>query len=227
MTPRARRYLVLVLAVCSGATDAIGFLALGGAFTSVMTGNLVLLGVASVNADLAMALHTISAIGGFVVGAWLGARVAAGTREGDDPTWPGGITRALGLEFALFATFAVYWWILDGRPEPEWRWFALMVNASALGIQSSAIQRLGVPGLSTTYLTGTLTTVVAELATGKGVRRVRYSISLLVALVLGAAMGALLVSRAPVGVPVLQVGPVFVVLVSLVLLRRCSVRRRG
>jgi uncharacterized membrane protein YoaK (UPF0700 family) len=35
----------------------------------------------------------------------------------------------------------------------------LALTALALGIQSAAIQRFGVLGLSTTYLTGTLTTL--------------------------------------------------------------------
>jgi len=45
--PQFRDVGVFLLATMSGATDAIGFIALGGAFTSVMTGNMVLFGWAS------------------------------------------------------------------------------------------------------------------------------------------------------------------------------------
>src|SRR6185369_17222366 len=48
---RLRHALILALAVNAGATDAIGFLALGGAFTSVMTGNLVLFGISAAEGD--------------------------------------------------------------------------------------------------------------------------------------------------------------------------------
>jgi predicted benzoate:H+ symporter BenE len=41
---RWRDAAAVALAVTSGATDAISFIVFGGAFTSVMTGNLVLLG---------------------------------------------------------------------------------------------------------------------------------------------------------------------------------------
>lgn len=44
VTPRGRAVLVVLLAVNSAYLDAVGFLALGAAFTSVMTGNMVLLG---------------------------------------------------------------------------------------------------------------------------------------------------------------------------------------
>jgi uncharacterized membrane protein YoaK (UPF0700 family) len=41
---RVRNAAAAALAVTSGATDAIGYLALGHVFTSAMTGNLTLLG---------------------------------------------------------------------------------------------------------------------------------------------------------------------------------------
>src|SRR3569833_3217547 len=73
---RLRQTLVVTLAVGSGATDAIGLLALGGAFTSVMTGNMVLLGVAASSADGALAASSGFALLAFCAGAALGARLA-------------------------------------------------------------------------------------------------------------------------------------------------------
>jgi uncharacterized membrane protein YoaK (UPF0700 family) len=80
----------------------------------------------------------------------------------------------------------------------------LFSTALALGIQSSTVQRFGVSGMSTTYLTGTLTTVVMRLAAGRRVREVWHSIEILVGLVAGAAAGALLVVLVPLAAPVLQ-----------------------
>jgi uncharacterized membrane protein YoaK (UPF0700 family) len=80
----------------------------------------------------------------------------------------------------------------------------LLATAIGLGVQSSTVQRFGVSGLSTTYMTGTLTTVVIRLATGRGVKEVRHSVEVLLGLVAGAVAGTVLVRLAPPAAPVLQ-----------------------
>jgi uncharacterized membrane protein YoaK (UPF0700 family) len=204
-TARLRQTLVVTLAVVSGATDAIGLLALGGAFTSVMTGNMVLLGVAASSGDGALAASSGLAILAFCAGAALGARLA-GIPVAGDPVWPRPVTVALGVEFVLFAAYAVGWWVTGGDPGRGPALVLLLCTAVGLGIQSSTVQRFGVSGMSTTYLTGTLTTVVIRLATGRGVREVWHSIEILLGLVTGAAAGALLVLHLPLVAPVLQLG---------------------
>ena len=172
-----RARLVVVLAVTSGATDAIGFLALGSAFTSVMTGNMVLLGVGAADRRPAgrrpgprrdRQLHAPA------------PRSAPGppaTAHADDPVWPRPVTTALTVELVLFAVFAAWWWAPGSAPDAAVRSLPLLaLNAAALGMQSSAIQRFGVSGLSTTYLTGTLTTVVIRLTQRKGLRTVGHSL---------------------------------------------------
>ncbi len=212
LTPRTLRdLLVVVLAVTSGATDAIGFLALGSAFTSVMTGNLVLTGIAVADTDLTALALTLTAIGSFVLGAALGARTA-GTAASGDPVWPRAVTVALTAELALLTGFAAGWWALGSEP-PEVAFLPLLgLNAAALGLQSSAIQRFGVSGLSTTYLTGTLTAVVIRLVSGRPLREVAHSLWILLGLVAGAATATLLVATAPVAVPALQLGTLALVL---------------
>jgi uncharacterized membrane protein YoaK (UPF0700 family) len=206
-----RDLLVVALAVTSGATDAIGFLALGSAFTSVMTGNLVLLGIGAAHGDLTALGLTATAIASFVVGAALGARLA-GTPQPGDAYWPRAITRALMVQIGLFAVFAVWWWALGSDPSGDVLLPLLSLNAAALGLQSSAVQRFGVSGLSTTYLTGTLTTVVIRLTTGKRLAEVSHSLWILLGLVAGAAAGALLVRHLPIAVPLVQLGTTLAVL---------------
>lgn len=201
---RTRHLLVLLLALNSGATDAIGFVGLGGVFTSVMTGNMVLLGVAIGGQDATLAIHSASAIACFALGAGIGARIAHLPRE-NDPVWPHAVTRALAVELVALLVFLVGWLVTGGEPTGAIQLSLLVVNALALGIQSSAIQRFGVSGLSTTYLTGTLTTVVIRLMTGHGLRHVRSSIEILVALICGAGLGAWLTIHAWQVAPVLQV----------------------
>lgn len=207
-----RQALVVVLAVVSGATDAIGLLALGGAFTSVMTGNLVILGVSASTADGALAIASGGAIVTFCLGAWAGARLAGAARDGD-AVWPRPVTLGLAVELVLLTGYAAGWWITGGEPGSVLTQVLLFTMSCALGIQSSTVQRFGVPGLSTTYLTGTLTTVVMKLASGRGLREVRGSLEILAGLVAGAAAGAALLEVGPMAAPVLQVGALAAVLV--------------
>jgi uncharacterized membrane protein YoaK (UPF0700 family) len=212
VTRALRDRLVVLLALVSGATDATGFLSLGGAFASVMTGNMVLVGVAVGSGDGSLVGLLLFAIGGYVAGAALGARVAGAPREAD-PLWPRAVSRGLLVELALFAVFAVAWWALGSDPGETSAAGLLGLTALALGIQSSAIQRFGVPGLSTTYLTGTLTTVVIRLVSRQPLRTVRHSATILLGLVAGAGLAAALVTLAPWSAPTLQVSLLAAVLV--------------
>ncbi len=215
---RERARLVVVLAVTSGATDAIGFLALGSAFTSVMTGNMVLLGVGTAGRDGVLVTSCVVAILSFVTGAAIGARVA-GSPVPSDPLWPKAVTVTLYVELALFAVFSIGWWALGSDPGTDWLFPLLGLNAAALGMQSSAILRFGVSGLSTTYLTGTLTTVVGKLIGGHGFRQVAHSLTILLGLILGAAIGTVVVEFAPVAVPLVQLLTLVFVLGSVQLSR--------
>lgn len=217
--PKLRHALVLVLTVTSGATDVIGFLALGQAFTSVMTGNLVLLGISMAEGDGTLARHILTAIVCYIAGCVLGSKLA-GTAVPDQPVWPRAVTRALVVELLCFFAFAVAWWVTGARPTGAVQLALLAANAVALGIQGSAVQRFGVSGLSTTYMTGTLTTVIGRLTSGGRVRDVRDSLEILASLVAGAVLAAVLVDYAPMFVPLLQLLPVaFVVARSLGIVR--------
>jgi uncharacterized membrane protein YoaK (UPF0700 family) len=182
----------------------VGFLALGGAFTSVMTGNMVLLGLSAGTADASLASHAALAIVCFIAGCVLGTRVA-GTHEKGDPTWPPSVSRALCVELALVTAFAVSWWLLSDHPDRDWQLPLLALNAMALGLQSSAVQRFGVSGLSTTYLTGTLTQLVIRLTSGHPVRQVAHSGSLLIGLIGGAVLGGLVTAHLRSLVPFLPI----------------------
>ena len=217
---RLRQTLVVTLAVVSGATDAIGLIALGGAFTSVMTGNLVILGASASTADGGLAVASGGAIIAFCAGAALGARLAGSPAPGDR-TWPRPVTVALTVELVLLTGYAVGWWATGAEPGTVLTLALLFAMSAALGIQSSTVQRFGVSGMSTTYLTGTLTTVVIRLATGRGVREVWHSIEILVGLVAGAAAAAGLLLVAPLSAPVLQLaGLGAVVLIGATAFRR-------
>lgn len=225
VSARLRQTLVVVLAVVSGATDAIGLIALGGAFTSVMTGNLVILGVSASSADGTLAIASGGAILAFCAGAALGARLAGSPQPGD-PVWPRPVTLALAVELLLLTGYAVGWWVTGGEPGEVLTLALLFCMSAALGIQSSTVQRFGVSGMSTTYLTGTLTTVVIKLATGRGWRPNQHSLEILLGLVAGAAAGAGLLIVAPLTAPALQIGALGAVLLVVLLAGRLRRRQR-
>jgi uncharacterized membrane protein YoaK (UPF0700 family) len=203
---------VVILTVASGSLDAVGFLRLGGVFTSVMTANMVLLGVSAGRRDAALALHAGAAFAGYIVGVFVGSRVAGRAVDGQ-PVWPRRLSVTLGFELALLAVFAGWWEASGGHPDGAATYGLLAVNATALGMQSAAVMRLGVSGLSTTYLTGTLTQLVANLRAGVPAPA-RRSLAILVALISGGALGALATIEAPRVVPVIPLGALALVLVG-------------
>lgn len=235
--PRAvRNRLVALLAVNSGATDAVSFLALGGVFSSVMTGNMALLGLSVSRLDGALAARSVIALVGYIAGCVVAGRITGSPRR-DDPVWPRRITWALGVEFAILAAVSAGWVLAGGRPDGSAEPPLLCANAFALGIQSGAIYGLGVSGLSSTYFTGTLTTLVIHtIARRERPRAARRNATVLVGLIGGAAIAAALVIYLPPLVPVVQLGTVGTVLVvvntrtdlsSAPLTRRGSAPRRA
>jgi uncharacterized membrane protein YoaK (UPF0700 family) len=220
-----RHRFVVVLAVVSGATDAIGFIGLGGAFTSVMTGNMVLLGLGGGTGDWSLAVHVALAIAAFVLGCVIGTRIA-GTPRPDDPVWPAAVTRALIAELLVFIAFAVGWEAAGGDPHLSSVQLPLLaLNAVALGMQSSTTQRFGVSGLSTTYLTGTLTGVVIRLTAGGSLRDAAHSLQILMALIAGAVVGGALTVEAAVAAPLVQLLGVGGVVAGALMTRRRAERQ--
>lgn len=220
---RVRDRLAVLLAVTSGATDAIGFLALGGAFASVMTGNMVITGVGAATGDGSLIVLAVSAIVSFVVGCAVGARLA-GLPQSGDPVWPAAVTRALAVQTALTVVLSIAWWVTGPERGETVRLILLGGHAVALGLQSSTVQRLGAGGLSTTYLTGTLTGLVVRLATGGGVRSVGRNAALLLGLIGGAALGAVLTAKAWALAPLTQLVPLVLVLALGMVLTTSSKR---
>jgi len=158
--PQGRNTMVLVLTWAASAIDAISYLGLGHVFTANMTGNAVLLGVAIGQGQGLAALRSILALAGFVAGVALGAIVLQkGSQQSD---WPVAVTKAVMLEGVILVAFTVAWH-LGARAGPT-LYVLIILSALAMGLQSAAIRHLKVPGIATTYITGTLTSLVAEFA---------------------------------------------------------------
>jgi uncharacterized membrane protein YoaK (UPF0700 family) len=203
--------LLVLLTLTTGAVDASCFLHLGNVFSSVITGNLVLLGVAGATQSASLAIHSGVALAGYSAGVLIGAPIATRRARGGE-TWPLSVSVTLVAEFCVLAAFSVGWELTGGRPGSTAQVLLIAALAVAMGIQSAAVRQLG--GMSTTYLTGTLTAVVTELVTrdrGPGFAR---SVGVLAAIVSGAVVGGLVAEHAPAWLPAAIMTPLAVVVVA-------------
>ncbi|GGG23812.1 DUF1275 family protein [Rhodococcoides trifolii] len=192
--------LGLLLSAASGGVDVLALTRLGGAFASVITGNVVVIGVSIGDANLRVLSYAGTAVIAYAIGVMIG-HVVLRFRGA-----------ALGVEFALVLGLAGLWIATAAHPAGTLQYAALVLAALAMGVQSAAFTLAGIPGVSTTYFTGTLTGLVAGLVTGGGMNR--PAASALCALLIGASATGLAVSRAEVYAVLI---PFFLVLGALVL----------
>lgn len=221
---------VMLLAMTSGALDAIGFLGLGGVFASVMTGNLVLLGLSAGTRNGLLAAHAAVAISGYVIGVTAGVRAAGDRSPIDAAGWSTVVNAVLAIEFGLVVVFAIGWELARGRPTTPSQLALIGVAATAMGLQSAAVRVSTGAGVSTTYLTGTLTDVVATLASGRALRLEWTGVAVLAAALVGAVLAGTAVIElsglAPI-VPLITLMGGLAVGRSLITDGRGGRRRRG
>jgi uncharacterized membrane protein YoaK (UPF0700 family) len=198
--------LLAVLTAAAGCLDVVCLTRLGGVFASVITGNLVQLGRAIGTVDGGLAASAIAANGSFALG------VAAGTlglrRSGSG--WRRRTNTVAAVEVVLLIGLAAGWPAAGAHPRSGTALVLLALAAAAMGMQSAITISSGVPGASTTYLTGTLTGLVRTLV---GEPHRFAAAGRLAALLCGAAVGAVMLRVAPLWVPVLPAALVAAVVV--------------
>jgi uncharacterized membrane protein YoaK (UPF0700 family) len=169
-------------------------------FTANMTGNMILLGLAAGQVQGFETLRSGVAFAGFAAGALGGAKLAG--RGGPKELWPRRVTVALALELLLLGGLQAGWIAAGAQPVRPLLDVLIVLSAMAMGVQSAAIQRVAVPGVATTYVTGTLTSLMAELSAlahfGSG-WPLRAGVVL--ALGVGAILEALVLFRWPAAAP--------------------------
>ena len=208
---RRRDFLLVALTFAAGSVDAVALLRLD-VFTAVMTGNIVLLGLAVGQGAFANALRSVIALVAYGVGVVVGARIVGAVTI--ETHWSTKVTHALALEWVLQAAFLIGWLLTGAHPDGTGAGALIAFSGVAMGIQAATARALA-PGMSTTYVTGTLTGLLSELsALGavSGDRRRRASI--VVALALGAVAGAFTLSTVPAlapAIPLAVVGGVVLV----------------
>lgn len=185
-----------------------------------MTGNLVLLGIAIGQFQLAGSVRAVIALAGFAAGVLIGVRVTARTER--PAVWPPSVTHALLVEAGLLAAFLAGWEIAGDKPAALPLDILAALSAGAMGMQAAAARRLHVVGVTTVFLTGMLTSLVADLAMVGPGRSQMLWVATLVSLVIGAAAGAAVFIAWRPGAPL-----VAMVLVGIVLAAAGLVTRSG
>src|SRR2546421_4964267 len=186
-------YALLGMTAVTGLVDAVSFLSLGRVFTANMTGNIVLLAFATAHVSGLSIARSSTALLSFLVGALFGGRIMARASAEAQIRFA---AQAFLLEVAfLFAASFCGIGYRGNLLEDSFQPFALIaLTALAMGTRNAAVRQLAIPDLTTTVLTLTITGIAADssIANGNNPRLARRVASL-VAMFLGAAMGAVII----------------------------------
>jgi uncharacterized membrane protein YoaK (UPF0700 family) len=185
--PLARALLVLTFS--TGLVDAVSYLGLGHVFAANMTGNIVFLGFGIAGSGGLPVVAPLVSLGAFLAGSAVGGVLVE--RLGDRHAQH--VARALGIEVALVLAAAIVAAATQVRPGTFAGYAVIALLALAMGVRNATARRLGVPDLTTTVLTMTLTGLAADsrVAGGSGEGSLRRSTAVL-AMLCGALAGALL-----------------------------------
>lgn len=163
MRPVERDLLLMLLAITAGSADAWGYFGLNHSFVANMTGNTVLIGVALAkqNGDL---LHPLISLLCYAAGVVAGTRFTQKTLA--HSVWSKPVAWTLLLESFLIGIVEAAWAMLlkSARAAAVERDLLLACLAFAIGLQSAAMLRLSIPGIVTTYITGTWTSLMSGAA---------------------------------------------------------------
>jgi uncharacterized membrane protein YoaK (UPF0700 family) len=123
------------------------------------------------------------------------------------------VTGALSAVPAAQAAVLAGWLACAGRPGPLAQIALLALSAFAMGVQSAGVNAFPVAGAATTYLTGTLTTLITELVTTGVPVTMRRRFAVLAAALAGAALDAVLLTWARPAAPALPLAVTLAVVV--------------
>ena len=188
---------LLVLTFTTGLVDAVSFLGLGRVFTANMTGNIVFLGFGIAGSAGLPVVAPLISLGSFLLGAGGGGVLAKriGERHVEH------LARALAIEVSVLAVAAALAAAVDPRPNAASGDIVIALLAFAMGVRNATVRRIGVPDLTTTVLTMTLTGLAADSppAGGSGKGSARRTAA--VAAMFGGALAGALMLKASLALP--------------------------
>ncbi|MFC8718272.1 YoaK family protein [Kitasatospora sp. NPDC057198] len=163
------------LTVVSGLIDAVSYLGLGHVFAANMTGNVVVIGFGLAGAPGFSVLGSTTALAAFLLGAALAGRLTAGR-----------LRPALAAECVLHLAAAAVVFAAGTGGAVQYGVIGLL--ALAMGLRNATVRSLGVPDLTTTVLTMTLTGLAAEPGSPRRRRRVLAALTMLAGVVPGSVL---------------------------------------
>ncbi|HEU4999717.1 MAG TPA: DUF1275 family protein [Lapillicoccus sp.] len=223
-TGRTEVALATLLAATAGAVDVLAFTRLGQAFASIVTGNLAGAGAGLGLGQPQLVGSVTTAVVAFAVGVLVGG-VGVRRAAGSTARWPMPATALCAVELGFLVVLGVVWVVTGGAPSGVAQYVALTAAAVGMGLQSAAFRLVPLPGVTTTYFTGTLTVLLLGVVTGGRVNAA--AVIALLALLAGAVGAGLLVAHAATAAVVLPVGLLVVVLVAGTVRRRELSAERG
>jgi uncharacterized membrane protein YoaK (UPF0700 family) len=180
------------LTVVSGFLDAVSYLGLGHVFTANMTGNVVLVGFAAAGAAGFSMAASLCALGCFLAGAVLAGRIARRVPPQRDLMLVVMVMEATLTGVAAVVAASV---VAIGSGWPRFTVIALL--AFTRGARNSVVRRLGVPDMTTTVLTTTLTGLASDSTLAGGSNpNVAHRTTSVVSMFGGALAGAVLLLHA-------------------------------
>jgi uncharacterized membrane protein YoaK (UPF0700 family) len=154
--------LYMISSTC-GLVDAVCFLALGGVFAEMMTGNLLLMALSiGTGRTTGHSARFIPAIVAFSLGALLGGRLLRGPQKLQE--------RRIGfaVEWVLIVAATGVTWVSNPDAHNLAGNAVVAMLALAMGIQNAMVRVHGVPDLATNVMTVTFTGIFADCTPAGG-----------------------------------------------------------
>src|ERR1700722_16445705 len=186
-------YILLGMTATTGIVDAVSLLALGHVFTANMTGNVVFLGFAVAGAPGFSIPRSSMALMAFLIGAAAGGRLATHMSSRPAPYWT---SRAFCIDGLLLISAALASLTLRSPGDSIPLFGVIGLTALAMGFRNATTRKLGVPDLTTTVLTLTITGLAADSSLAGGTNpRWRRRVASVLLMFGGAAVGGVILKR--------------------------------
>ncbi len=152
-------FMILLLAITGGSTDAIVYLRFH-LMVAAQTGNTALLAVAAAEGHFEAALGSLVSVVGYIIG--ISAGELALDRRGDIQPWSSTIGTIVIAELIMLVCLFIFWHLTGAGQVPPIGNLLVACASIAMGLQSDAMLPLG-DGPKTTYITGTLAAFATRL----------------------------------------------------------------
>lgn len=211
-----RRVFLIGLTAAAGWLDALAFLHLGRVFISLMSGNLVFVGIGAGNGEGGLVGRAGAVLVAFLAGTAAGARL---TGSGLVPVPQSRLGRTLLLEAALLAAFGLLW-VATGSPADDAAMTVvlLVLGAAAMGLQAAIALALHLPNVATVAMSATLAQLGAVIGRrgreGRPIVSRTPAVALMIPLCLAYLISALVVAAVPEA-PAMAFGPVLLLAVAI------------